>query len=80
MTESFEQFCLMAGITSLTQLMNEKALTPAARREAVAHFQDGQATTESQACGWETERQSPVRALPNQRWSLDFVHDQMARV
>ena len=27
-----------------------------------------------------TRGSAPVLALPNQRWSLDFVHDQMASV
>ncbi|MEZ5688913.1 MAG: IS3 family transposase [Caenibius sp.] len=35
------------------------------------------ATTKPQACCWHKGTCS-VLALPNQRWSLDFVHDQMA--
>lgn len=57
-----------------------KMVTPAAMREAVAHLQASLGMSERRARrrAMGARAAPPVLALPNQRWSLDFVHDQMA--
>jgi|TARA_R100000501_G_C2629466_1_gene124199 hypothetical protein len=86
----------MLDNAGLKDLLSKKMVTPAAKREAVAHLQVPLGMSERRACRMVSADRKSMRyrscrddddgdlrsrlresALPNQRWSLDFVHDQL---
>ena len=68
----------MLDNAGLKDLLSKKMVTPAAKREAVAADRK---SMRYRSCRDDDDGDLRSRlresALPNQRWSLDFVHDQL---